>query len=172
MLGSLWLDSLIRATWGSYNPLVLAQLDSLVNEDCYTPKIYRIPDPQTEVIAAGKYCEFGLEITPGSLLYGFLLPCDPITGIPQPFTFQLKDMSTGHTFFDEAVPSVLLANYHTEVLDARVPAQSCFWNLLDAVYPVVGTGLFRAQIQSTAAIGTAPARIEIGVGALEVSPCN
>ncbi len=171
-LGPLWLDPLIRATYGQYNPLVIAQLDSLVNEDCYKPKIYRIPDPQNEVIAAGGYVEFGLEITPGDLLYGFLLPADPLTGIPVPFTFQLEDLSTGHSFFDEPIPSVLLSNYHAEVLDARVEQQSCFWNLLNAVYPVIGSGLFRAQIQSTAALGTAAARIEILVGALEVSECR
>ena len=180
MLGPLWLDPLTRALWGQYNPLVLAQLDSLVDEDCYTAKIYRIPDPQTEVIAAGKFVEFGLEITPGSLIYGFLLPVSPVgsddppatAGLPLPFTFQLKDMTTGHTFFDEPIPSVLLSNYHAEVLDARVAKMSCFWNLLNAVYPVIGTGLFRAKIQNTAAIGSPAARIEIGVGVLEVSQCD
>ena len=180
MLGPLWLDPLIRALWGQYNPLVLAQLDSLVDEDCYTPKIYRVPDPQNEVIAAGAYVEFGLEITPGSLLYGFLLPASPVSsddpvataGMPAPFTFQLKDMTTGHEFYQEPVPSVLISNYHSEVLDARVASQSCFWNLLNSVYPVIGSGLFRARIQSTAALGTPAARIEVLIGALEVSQCQ
>jgi hypothetical protein len=81
-------------------------------------------------------------------------------------------MSTGHTFFDEPIPSALLGNYHPEVLDARVASMSAFWNLLNAVYPVIGSGLFRAQIQSTATLGSSPARIEIGVGVLEVSPCR
>jgi hypothetical protein len=146
--------------------LVLAQLDSLVAEDCYSPKIYRIPDPQTEVVPAGGYVEFGLQVTPGSLLYGFLVPCNPTTGVPAAFTFQLEDLSTGHAFFDEPIPSVLLANYHAEVLDPYQAQMSSFWNLLNAVYPVVGSGLFRAQIQSTAAAGSSPVRIEIGIGAL------
>jgi hypothetical protein len=170
MLGPLWLDPLIRATWGQYNPLVLAQLDSLVEEDCYKPKIYRVPDPQNEVIQPGGYVEFGLEVTPGDLLYGFLIPPDPLTGIPFDFTFQLEDLSTGHLFFDEPVPSVLLSNYHPVVLDSALTQMSCFWNLLNAVYPVTGSGAFRALIQSTEP--TAARRIEVLISALEVSACR
>jgi len=170
MLGPLWLDPLIRATWGQYNPLVLAQLDSLVEEDCYKPKIYRVPDPQNEVIAAGDYREFGLQATAGDLFYGFLIKPDPLTGIPFSFTLQLEDLSTGHLFFDEPVPSVLLSNYHPVVLDSAMPQMSCFWNLLNAVYPVTGSGGFRALIQSTEPTETR--RIEVLIGALEVSACR
>jgi hypothetical protein len=158
--------------WGQYNPLVLSQLDALVNEDCYKPKIYRVPDPQSEVVAAGDYVEFGLEVTPGDLLYGLLVPPDPLTGLAPPFTFQLEDLSTGHSFYDEPIPSILISNYHAVVLDSLLTQMSVFWNLLNAVYPVVGSGLFRAQIQSTAAIGSAAQRIEILIGALEVSECR
>lgn len=172
MLGPLWLDPLIRATWGSYNPLVLAQLDSLADQDCYQPKIYRVPDPQNEVIGPGAYIEFGLEITPGDLLYGFLAPPDPQTGLPPQFNFQLEDLSTGHTFFDAPIPAVLLSNYHAVVLDARVNQMSAFWNLLTSPYPVVGSGLFRAELWNTSAPGTAPARIEVLIGALEVVECK
>jgi hypothetical protein len=158
--------------WGQYNPLVLSQLDSLVNEDCYKPKIYRVPDPQSEVIAAGAYVEFGLEVQAGDLIYGLLIPPDPVTGLPPAFTFQLADLSTGHSLWDEPIPSVLISNYHPVVLDSLIAQMSCFWNLLNAVYPVVGSGLFRAQIQSTDAIGSAAQRIEVLIGALEVSACN
>ena len=168
MLGPLWLDPLIRATWGNYNPLVLSQLDPLAFEDCYKPKIYRVPSPQTEVFAPGQYVEFGLQVTPGDLLYGFLVPPDPVTGLPPQFVFQLEDLSTGHKFFDEPVPAVLISNYHPVVLDSRVVSMSAFWNLLDSAYPVVGSGLFRATIQSTAA---AVQRIEVLIGALEVTEC-
>ena len=175
MLGQLWLDPLIRPIWGSYNPLVLAQLDVLAHEDCYKPKFYRIPDPQNEVIPAGGYVEFGLEVTVGSLLFGFLIPPNPVTGLPPQFTFQLEDLSTGHKFIDEPAPAVLLSNYHPCVLDTRAVDMSCFWNLLDSVYPVVGSGLFRAQIQNTTAPGpgdTGTRRIEVLLGAYEVRQCD
>jgi len=168
MLGPLWLDPLIRATWGNYNPLVLSQLDLVAYEDCYKPKIYRVPDPQNEVLAPGGYVEFGLEVTPGDLLYGFLLPCDPVTGLPLQFVFQLEDLSTGHKLFDEPIPAVMIANYHPVVLDPSTAQMSAFWNLLNSVYPVVGSGLFRATIQNTAA---ATQRIEVLIGALEVVEC-
>jgi hypothetical protein len=168
MIGPLSLDPLIREVWGSYDPLVLAQLAPLAYEDCYQPKIYRIPDPQNEVIGAGQYLEFGLQVTVGDLLLGFLLPPDPVTGLPGQFTFQLEDLSTGHKFFDEPVPSVLISNYHPTVLDAQVTQMAAFWNLFDSPYPVVGSGLFRASIQNTAG----RQRIEVLIGALEVDPCK
>jgi hypothetical protein len=148
---------------------VLAQLDSLVDEDCYKPKVYRVPDPQNEVIQPGGYVEFGLQVTPGDILYGFLVPPDPITGVPFSFTFFLEDLTTGHQFFDEPIPSVLLSNYHPVVLDSALTQMSCFWWLLNSVYPVVGSGAFRALIQST---DTEARRIEVLIGALEVSECR
>jgi hypothetical protein len=167
MLGPLWLDALIRPYWGSYNPLVLSQLDPLVDQDCYQMKFYRVPDPQDELLPAGGYIEFGLNVTPGSLLLGFLVPPDPTTGIPGDFTFQLEDLSTGHKVFNEAVPGALISNYHPTVLDPNLAQMASFWNLLDSPYPVVGSGLFRTQIQNTGS----EQRIEVVIGALEVKQC-
>jgi hypothetical protein len=168
MIGPLSLDPLIRETWGAYDPLVLAQLAPLAYEVCYQPKFYRVPDPQNEIFGTGAYLEFGLEVPPGDLLFGFLIPANPVTGVPGQFTFQLEDLSTGHKFWDEPIPSVLLANYHPTVLDAYVTQMGCFWNLLNSPYPVVGSGRFRAQIQNT----TDRQRIEVVIGALEVVECN
>jgi hypothetical protein len=84
------------------------------------------------------------------ILFGYLIPSPPLNPPSRYFR-----------------PGVALV-----VLDSLLTQMSCFWNLLNAVYPVVGSGLFRAQIQSTAAIGSAAQRIEILIGALEVSECR
>ena len=110
MIGPLSLDPLIRDVWGSYNPLVLAQLAGLAYQDCYRPKFYRVPDPQNEVIPARGYVEFGLEISPGDLLFGTLVASDPVYGAFRlTFTFNLEDLSTGWSSADEPIPSVFLA---------------------------------------------------------------
>ena len=169
MIGPLSLDPLIRDVWGSYNPLVLAQLGQLAYEDCYRPRFYRVPDPQNEVIPVRGYVEFGLEVTPGSLLFGTLVASNPVTGVPFSFTFNLEDLSTGWSLADEPIPSVFLANYHPTVLDAFSLRMASFWNLWDSPYPVVGMGKFRAKIQNT---DTAARRIEVVIGAFEVDQCR
>ena len=164
-LSPLALDPLIRETWGQYDPLVIAQLEPLAFDECYQPKLYKAPETGMEVLPAGGYLEFGLTITPGSLIYGFYLPVDPNSGLAGDFTVQIEDLSLGHKFFDEPVPAVFLSNSKPELLDPLAAVQSCAVNLLPAVYPVTGSGLFRVQLQNTDAD---PQRIELIFGVLEV----
>ena len=164
-LSPLLLDPLIRETWGQFDPLAIAQLEPLSQDECYQPKLYKAPETGVEVVPPGGYIEFGLTITPGSLIYGFYLPVDPNTGLPGPFTVPIEDLSLQHKFFDEPVPSVFLSNSKPDYLDAFAAVQSCAVNLLNPVYPVVGSGLFRVQLQNTSAD---PQRIELIFGVLEV----
>jgi hypothetical protein len=87
------------------------------------------------------------------------------------FTVQIRDVSLERDWFDDPLAGLFLANYKptSEMLmyvnfgdDPCLPSD---WNFLCAPYPVVGSGLFMVDIQSTA---NATQRIELVFGVLEV----
>jgi hypothetical protein len=164
MISPLSLDQLTRETWGSYDAAAIAQVAGLANDPCYQPKIYKAPDPGSEVLAANDYLAFGLKITPGSLILGFSLPANPATLMPPNFNLQVTDSSLGRKFWDSAVPSFFIGNYKATVLDTLLPRIGSQWNLLNCPYPVVGDGLFLVEIWETSG---AQQRIEVVFGVLE-----
>jgi hypothetical protein len=164
-IGPLSLDPLTRDYWGSFDAAILAQLAPLSLNDCYRPKIYRAPAVSAEVVAANGYVSYGLKITPGSIIYGFYLPpSGPTTSLPGQFNVAIRDQSLKHDWFDQPVPSYFLANSKLSYLGASQNVVGCFPNLLDAPYPVVGTGLFLIQIWETSG---SQQRIELVFGVLE-----
>jgi hypothetical protein len=142
----------------------------LAAESCYQPKFYKTPADADEVITANDYVAYGLKITPGSIIFGFYLPCDPNTGnlahsVPPAFNVQITDVALEHKWFDDPVSSLFLANYKPEYQSARFSQTGSFPNLLCAPYPVVGSGLFMVEITETSGEDQ---RIELVFGVLEV----
>ena len=171
-ISPLQLEALTRDYWGHYDPWVISQLAPLADQDCYQPKFYKAPASADELIAAGGTANYGLKITPGSIIFGFYLPALISTSAPQPFSVQITDTSLRMKWFDEPVPSIFLANFKPTGLSTNPLLTSgaifSFPNLLNAPYPVVGDGLFMVDLWNT---GAAQARIELVFGVLEVSQC-
>lgn len=168
-ISPLQLDALSRDYYGHYDAFVMGQLAPLATQGCYQPKFYKAPAAVDELIPAGGTANYGLKITPGSLIYGFYLPGLISTGAPLPFSVQITDTSLQMKWFDEPVPSIFLANFKPTGLSASPLLASgaifSFPNLLNAPYPVVGSGLFNVDIWNT---GAATTRIELIFGVLEV----
>lgn len=166
------LNQLTRDYWSHYDPTIVAQLAALANDPCYQAKFYKAPADDQEVFAAYGFVTYGMRITPGSIIFGFYLPCVPETGVDTPtlsapvrFTVQITDVSLQHKFFDQPVASILLANYKPEYQSNITTNVGSFPNLLCAPHPVTGSGQFDIEIQET---GGQPGRIEFVLGVLEV----
>ena len=168
-ISPLQLDALSRDYYGHYDAWVMQQLAPLAESDCYQPKFYKAPASADEYMAAGGNAQYGLKITPGSLIYGFYLPALVSTSLPIPFSVQITDTSLRHKFFDEPVPSIFLANFKPTGLSTNPLLASgaifSFPSLLNAPYPVVGSGLFKVDIWNT---GATAQRIQLIFGVLEV----
>lgn len=170
LVSPLQLNQLSRDLWANFDPSMIAQLAPLANDECFAQRFYKAPADQDEVVAANGYVTYGLRITPGSIIYGFYLPCIPVPGnittsVPPAFTVQITDVSLKHKWYDAPVSSLFLANYKP-TYQAALPVQAgSFPNLLPAPYPVVGSGLLKVEIQSTS---NSPQRIQLVFGVLGV----
>jgi hypothetical protein len=164
------LNQLTRDLWGSFDAAAIAQLAGLAEDACYQIKFYKAPADNQEVFPSYGYVPYGMRVTPGDLLFGFALPCvanpdNLLQSVPPPFTVQIRDESLQHDWYDDPLSSFFLANYKPEYQSNFNLNTGSFWNLFDAPYPVVGSGLFMVKIQSTS---PDPQRIELVFGALEV----
>ncbi len=169
-ISPLSLNQLTRDLWGQYDASAIAQLAELASDPCYTMKFYKAPADDDEVLDANAYVAYGLKITPGSIIFGFYLPCVPVPGdlessAPPQFNVQITDVSMEHKWFDDPVASLFLANYKPVVQSVVELQTSSFPNLICAPYPVVGNGLFMVEIQETSG---EEQRIELVFGVLEV----
>jgi hypothetical protein len=135
MVTPLQIDSFTRDLWNEFDALAIAQLAPLAFDDCYKPRIYVGLDSDAQSVAALGYSSFGLQVTPGSLIYGFYMGT-PV--IPSPWNFQMTDMSLGRSLFSDPVSQIFLSNL-------KGPAYP--W-LLCAPYPVVGSGMFLVEVWS------------------------
>jgi len=188
-VSALSLNQLTRDYWGSYDASAIALLAELADDPCFQMRFYHAPADDQEnlqlalpaIPAVGysqvsNFVTYGLQITPGSIIFGFYLPIvvnglSPTTPVSWPpktaFTLQITDVSTGHSFWDEPIGSVFLANLKPTYQPAGNVNLSNFPNLLCAPYPVTGSGLFDVEIQNTAATAQS---VELVLGVLEV--CN
>ena len=143
-----------RDTWGFWDSCVMPMLAPLDHNSCYRPKFYNAPDITLQVLNPGQYQRYTLSITPGSLIWGW------IQGDLSPlFTFMLTDVSTGHRFWDTPVSNVFLSN-----------PNGGYPSLLTAVHPVVGNGMFRADLWANAQ-NSGAARCSVIIGVAEVVQC-
>jgi hypothetical protein len=154
-----------RDYYGGFDALILAQLAPLCENECYQPKIYRAPALQDELLSALGYASYGLKITPGAIVYGlYLPPSSPTSNLPGAFNLQITDTSLKHTWWDQPVPSYMVANNRPSYLSASQDVIGSAPNLLDAPYPIVGSGLLSVEVWETS---NATQRIEIVFGVLE-----
>jgi hypothetical protein len=175
-ISPLSLNQLTRDYWGSYDAKAIQQLAKAGADPCYQMKFYKAPADNMEVLPGYAYVTHGLRITPGSIIFGFYLPAPLPLRCGPACTVQITDVSLGHKFWDDPVSAIFLANYKPEcqsdaAIFVNVVAtpllQGSFPNLLCAPHPVVGSGLFDVEIQSTTA---AQQRIQLILGVMEV--CN
>jgi hypothetical protein len=172
------LNQLTRDYWGQFDPAIIAQLAELASDPCYQIKFYKAPADNQEVLAPLGYVTYGLQITPGSIIFGIYSPAvvntgTPTASIPGKYTIQMTDVSLQHKFWDSPVSSLLLSNFKP-TFQANVTNASpgpggtnmgSFPNLFCAPHPVVGSGLFDIEIQETS---NAQQRIQFILGVLEV----
>lgn len=173
MLNSLSLYPFWRDTWGSFDPLAQAQLQPLAYDDCYQPKWYKAPDDADEILKAGAYLEFGLEITPGSIITHICHP-PAIGNFNNPgFAFKITDMSMGIEVWDVPTPDMFVSN------GGNIPGD--LWGasadfipgpfpwLFSGPYPVVGSGLFKVEFWNNSG---AALRCNLIFGVQEVNQCK
>jgi len=160
MINSLSLYPAWRDTWGSFDPIALAQLAPLAYDDCYQPKYYKAPDDDQEILAAGGYLKYGLKITPGSLItHIFHTPATGGFDVPG-FVWKITDMVLGIEIFSEPVPDIFVCN---NTQPGPFP-----W-LMNAPYPVVGTGLFNVEFWNYT---DESLRVNMILGVQEVVQCK
>jgi len=155
----------VRDVWGRYDPLIIAQLNELAQDNCYQQKFYKAPAGGQEVFAPKANVRYGLKIKPGSIVYGFHLPCNPETYVPKSFSVQITDQALQHQFWSEAIPSIYIANSLCTSQAFSAPEVGSFPSLLPAPYPVVGDGLFLVEMWETSG---STQRLELIIAALEV----
>jgi len=166
----LLLGQLHRDTWGSFDAAAIAQLAGLAEESCYSIKFYKAPADNQEVVAGQGYVPYGLRITPGSIIFGIYLPAIPnptvpFLSAPPAFTLQVRDEALEYDWFDDPISSLFLSNYLPCSMETTGVLVCSSPYLLDAPHPVVGSGLFSLDIQSTS---VETQRIELIFGVLEV----
>jgi hypothetical protein len=172
MINSLSLNPFYRETWGAFDPLAIAQLSPLAYDPCYQPKYYKAPDDDQEMLPAGGYLKYGLEITPGGLIWGIYHV--PPAGINAPgFVFKITDMSLGIELFDVPIPDLFVSNAGSipNVAQGFMPLgfpPAAFPWLLNAPYPVVGSGLFNVEFWNNSG---AQIRVNMVLGVCEVNLC-
>jgi len=169
-ISPLSMNQLTRDLWSQYDCSAIWQLAPLANDGCYNMKFYKAPADEDELVAANAYVPYGLRVTPGSIIFGFYLPCIPNTAnpwqsAPGAFTIQITDVSQKHKWFDDPVSSLFISNFKPTFQSNNFGGMGSFPNLLASPYPVVGSGLFNVEIQETSG---AQQRIEVVLGVLEV----
>lgn len=150
---NLWPQS--RTVWGNYDSQVIPALAGLDQNQCYKPKLYTAPSLAIQLISPGDYLRYQMQITPGSLIWGFFQS----TETPY-FTAQITDISTGLKFWDTPVSNVFLSN----------PAGD-YPNLLNCPRQVVGTGMFRCEFWADPQNSEAM-RVYVTLGVAEVVQCQ
>lgn len=169
-ISPLSLNPLTRDLWGSYDASIIAQLAPLAADPCYTIKMYKAPADNQELLAANGYAAYGLKITPGSIIFGFYLPCvvsvdNPPGSLPPAFTVQITDVDLEHKLFTEPIASLFFANFKPTYASLVTTNMGSFPNLLNSPYPVTGRGAFKVDIQDTSG---EQQRLELVIGVLEV----
>jgi len=158
VVNTLKLDPFTRAMWGEYDAVVISQLEALAYDPCYRPKLYVTPDANsnnllsaTPGVPANGYVEYGLQITPGSIIVGNFLYGNPWSWLtqgegpvvsynPYNFLWRMTDVSFGgYRIWDDPLPAWFFAN-----------AKGDFPNLWDSPYPVTGDGLFNCEFWNQA----------------------
>lgn len=161
MVNSLSLYPFYRDTWGGFDAAALQQLNPLAYDPCYVPKYYKAPDDPDEVLAAGAYLKFGLEISPGSLIWGaFHLPATGGFDVPG-FVWKMTDLNLNIETMDQPMPDWFFCGANTS-------GPGFFPWLLNAPYPVVGKGLFDIEFWNNSG---GALRCNMIFGVAEVNPC-
>lgn len=151
MINPLSLNPWTRDNYGEYDALAIALLGEVAFEDCFQPKIYRVPDLTQEVLPQQQYIESTVRITPGSIIYAFYNP--QVTVAPT-YAVQMTDVSLNRKLFSDPVPALFLAN----------PLKFDMPNLIPP-YPVTGSGLFAVEFWNQ--LTTGPVNIQLLLGVLE-----
>ena len=164
------LNPLTRDLWSEFDASAIAQLAVLASDPCSTMKFYKAPADNQELLPANGYAAYGLKVSPGSLIFGFYLPCifsvgHPGGSVPLAYTVQITDVDLEHKLFTEPKSSLFLANCKPTYLNMLGVPQGSFPNVLTSPYPVVGRGAFKIDIQDTSG---SQQRIELVIGVLEV----
>lgn len=139
-----------RDYWGHYDAYIASQIAPLADDACYQPKFYKAPASADEFIQPGASVQYGLKITPGSLILGTCLPGLVTTSAPPSFIVQVRDQSLQHNFWDEPIPSIFLGNFKVCGLSANPLLQNGAilsepsW--FTSPYAVVGDGLFMVSL--------------------------
>lgn len=146
---------------GRYHERLAYLIDTIVNADCFRPRYYHAPDSPTENagIPANGYLEYVLQITPGSVLLGFLRSNTPVqnpnTSTDPPvgsgYRCQITDVERQYKFFQKPVPEAYFLNdipstnplgpYDGENLYVLNPAL----RLLPHPYPITAPGLLKVE---------------------------
>lgn len=109
-----WSDSmnpLAGRGWGkdpSRNPFMFDTLSdpiwlALRNADNLEPRVWVVPDPIDQVIAAGSTYDMNVPIEPHTWLYGVNTWLSPTGGGPSDFYVQITDAVTGATLWSQQV---------------------------------------------------------------------
>jgi len=139
-----------RDYWGHFDAYAISQFATLADDPCYQPKFYKAPASSDELMAPGASVQYGLKITPGSLILGTCLPGLVATSAAPLFIVQVRDQSLRHNFWDEPIPSFFLGNFKPNGLSANpllaTGAILSEPSWFTSPYPVTGDGLFMVSL--------------------------
>lgn len=144
-----------RETWGNYDAQVIPALAGLDQNLCYKPKLYTAPSLAIQTMNPGDYLRYQMQITPGSLIWGFFQS----TQTPY-FTCQITDISSGLKFWDTPVSNVFLSN----------PA-GAYPSLFNCPRAVIGTGMFKCEFWANSQ-NVGAQRVYVTLGVAEVVQCQ
>jgi hypothetical protein len=154
MIHSLSLWPQFRDVWGYYDAAVLPALEGLDHNVCYKPKLYTAPSVAIQTMAPGAYLRYQMQISPGSLIWGYFQPETEAL-----WTVQITEISTGLKFWDTPVSNVFLSN----------PAGD-YPSLLPSPRPVPGSGMFKTEFWAPLT-NNENVRVYVVFGVAEVVQC-
>jgi hypothetical protein len=159
MISTIQLDSAWRDYWNLWSPPSNAQIAPIADSSCYLPRLRMIPDTSQQIMPAFGKIEYNFEVAPGSIMWAIW--AGPSAQLP--YTFQLTDVAIGHQLFQQPASTQSLCNSSNVVGGQTSPYN---YSLLPTPWPVVGDGLFTAEIW-----GTPGKRYYLILGFAEVNEC-
>ncbi len=135
------LDSAYMDVWGEFLPFALRSWEPLLEAGCFTPRWYQLPINSLEIMTAGEYNSWSLQLPPHSFILELMHQNLPSGGCVGDFTagrfsVQITDGQLDHLWFSQPLPDILFYKQQETGRNGHV---------LPKPYPVIGPGNFKFE---------------------------
>lgn len=165
MINSLNLPGELAETWGAVYARLVARMGALAYNPGFKPRLYAVPQWTDRVLGQDQahnqggpyntqlngYVKVSMVVTPGSFIWGLLYAPFFVAGAVKAdynFVVQITDVSLRHKWFSEPVPADFFRKAPGVAVLSAAQCSKVPW-LLEAPYPVTGTGLFVVEFWNT-----------------------